>query len=171
MKTCVIWLTGLPAAGKSTIAAALAAELSKAGARPCVLDGDQFRRGLCSDLGFCQRDRSENIRRAGEVAKLLYHQGVICIAAFISPYRRDRQLAREMVPPGAFLEVFVNAPLSVCEKRDPKGNYAKARANVLKEFTGISAPYELPIKPELELATDKLSVAECMAMVIERMKG
>ena len=169
LKTCVIWLTGLPAAGKSTIAKALAEELSKIDQRPCVLDGDSIRRGLCADLGFSREDRRENVRRVGGAAKLLCEQGIISIVALISPYRSDRQLVREMIPPGHFIEVYVNAPLSVCEQRDPKGLYAKARANDLKEFTGISAPYESPHAPEIELLTDKITVAEAVAEILRRL--
>ena len=165
----MIWLTGLPAAGKSTIAKALAQEVSRLGERACVLDGDVIRRGLCADLGFSREDRRENIRRVGEMAKLCYHQGIICIAAFISPYRSDRQLVREMISPGGFLEVYVNAPLSVCEQRDPKGLYARARSNELKEFTGVSAPYEPPLAPEIELRTDQLTVAEAVARIVARL--
>jgi adenylyl-sulfate kinase len=131
-----------------------------------VLDGDNMRHGLGSDLGFSPRDRKENIRRAGEVAKLLADAGIICIAAFISPYRSDRELARTIVPAGKFFEVYLNAPLEVCEGRDRKGLYAKARAGTIKEFTGISAPYEAPLKPEVELRTDQLSVGESVAKIL-----
>ena len=120
----------------------------------------------CSDLGFSHADRKENIRRAGEVAKLFADAGIICITAFISPYRSDRDLARNIAPPGKFLEVYLNAPLKVCEQRDPKGLYAKARRGEIKEFTGISAPYEEPLKPELELRTDQNSVGECIAAIL-----
>lgn len=167
---CVIWLTGLSGSGKSTIAIELERELFLKGRQVYVLDGDNLRHGLCSDLGFSQQDRKENIRRAGEVARLFADAGVICITAFISPYRSDRDLARKIAPPGKFLEVFVNAPLKVCEKRDPKGLYAKARAGQIKEFTGITAPYEAPLKPEIELRTDRDSVGECVAMVMEQLR-
>jgi adenylyl-sulfate kinase len=131
-----------------------------------VLDGDNLRHGLCSDLGFSHADRKENIRRAGEVARLFADAGMICITAFISPYRSDRDLARGIAPPGKFLEVYLNAPLKVCEQRDPKGLYAKARLGEIKEFTGISAPYEIPLKPELELHTDQCSVGECISLIL-----
>ena len=164
---CVIWLTGLSGSGKSTIATELERELFNAGRQVYVLDGDKLRHGLCRDLAFSPEDRKENIRRAGEVAKLIVDAGVICITSFISPYRADRQLVREMMGENQFVEIYVNAPLEVCEKRDTKGLYARARANQIKEFTGISAPYEAPEKPELELHTDKITVAEAVAKVLE----
>lgn len=164
---CVIWLTGLSGAGKSTIAVELERELFNLGKQTYILDGDNIRHGLCKDLGFAPKDRTENIRRIGEVAKLLADAGVICITAFISPYRTDRDLVRNLMKPGEFFEVYVNAPLNVCEQRDPKGLYAKARANEIKEFTGISAPYEAPLKPELELWTDQFTVAESVAKIVE----
>jgi len=166
---CVVWLTGLSASGKSTIATELERALFTLGKHACVLDGDNMRHGLCSDLGFSPPDRKENIRRVGEVAKLFADAGVICITAFISPYRSDRELARAIAPAGKFIEVHVNAPLEVCEQRDLKGLYAKARSGQIKEFTGISAPYEPPLKPEIELRTDQLDVAECVAVILERL--
>jgi len=164
---CVLWLTGLSSAGKSTIATELERELFNLGRHAYVLDGDNIRHGLGSDLGFSPKDRTENIRRIGEVAKLFADAGVICITAFISPYREDRGLVRRILPRGRFIEVFVNAPLEVCEQRDPKGLYAKARAKEIKEFTGISAPYEAPLNPEIELRTDQLTIAECVTRVLE----
>lgn len=166
---CVIWLTGLSASGKSTIAVELERELFQRGLHTCMLDGDNVRHGLCSDLGFSPEARKENIRRIGEVAKLFADAGLICITAFISPYRSDRALARSISPGGKFYEVFVNAPLAVCEQRDPKGLYAKARGGHLKEFTGISAPYETPENPELELHTDQLTVQQCVAAIVEKL--
>jgi bifunctional enzyme CysN/CysC len=166
-KGCVIWLTGLSGAGKSTIATELERELFNMGKQSYVLDGDNIRHGLCSDLAFTPQDRKENIRRVGEVAKLLADAGLICITAFISPYRGDRELVREMLLDGQFIEVHVNAPLEVCEERDPKGLYAKARANEIREFTGISAPYEPPPHPEIELQTNELTVAESVSRVLE----
>jgi adenylyl-sulfate kinase len=163
---CVIWLTGLSASGKSTIATELERQLCVAGRFAYVLDGDNVRHGLCSDLGFSPEARKENIRRVGEVSKLFADAGMICITAFISPYRSDRELVRAIVPSGKFLEVFVNAPLAVCEQRDPKGLYAKARAGQIKEFTGVSSPYEAPLKPEIELRTHELSVDECVAKLM-----
>jgi bifunctional enzyme CysN/CysC len=163
----VVWLTGLSGSGKSTLATELERELFNLGKHAYVLDGDNVRHGLCSDLAFSPHDRKENIRRVGEVAKLFADAGVICITAFISPYREDRDLVRSMVLDGQFVEVYVNAPLDICEKRDPKGLYAKARANEIKEFTGISAPYEPPASPELELRTDQVTVGEAVAQVLD----
>jgi bifunctional enzyme CysN/CysC len=164
---CVLWLTGLSSAGKSTIATELERELFNLGRHAYVLDGDNIRHGLGADLGFSPKDRTENIRRIGEVAKLFADAGVICITAFISPYREDRNLVRKILPHGRFIEVYVNAPLEICEQRDPKGLYAKARAKEIKEFTGISAPYEAPVHPEIELRTDQMSVAECVTAILE----
>jgi len=165
---CVIWLTGLSASGKSTIATELECALFSQGRIAYVLDGDNTRHGLCADLGFSPADRRENIRRVREVVRLFADAGLICITAFISPYRADREEARRLVPRGKFIEVYLNPPLAVCEQRDLKGIYAKARAGEIKEFTGISAPYEPPLDPELELATDKLGVAECVSTILER---
>ena len=164
---CVLWLTGLSSAGKSTIATELERELFNQGRHAYVLDGDNIRHGLGSNLGFSPEDRAENIRRVGEVAQLFADAGVICITAFISPYRADRDMVRRILPAGGFVEVFVNAPLEVCEQRDPKGLYAKARAQEIKEFTGISAPYEAPLRPELELRTDRLTVNESVTRILE----
>jgi len=164
---CIVWLTGLSGSGKSSIATELERELFNLGKQAYVLDGDNIRHGLCSDLAFSPKDRSENIRRVGEVAKLFADAGFICITAFISPYRSDRELVRKMVLDGQFIEVFVNAPLEVCEERDPKGLYAKARSQEIKEFTGITAPYEIPAAAELELNTDQLSVSEAVAKILD----
>jgi len=166
----VVWLTGLSGAGKSTIAMELERELFDLGRQVYVLDGDNIRHGLGADLGFSPGDRVENIRRVGEVAKLFADAGLVCITAFISPYRHDREVVRRILPAGRFVEVFVNAPLEVCEQRDPKGLYARARANEIAEFTGVSAPYERPQHPELELNTDALSVAECVAKVLAHLE-
>ena len=163
----IVWLTGLSSSGKSTIATELERELFNMGRSVYVLDGDNIRHGLGSDLGFSPKDRTENIRRVGEVAKLFADAGVICITAFISPYRADRDMVRKIMPNGRFIEVFVNAPLEVCEQRDPKGLYAKARAKEIKEFTGISAPYEAPQHPEIELRTDQLTIPESVNRVLE----
>src|SRR5260221_4573060 len=163
----VLWLTGLSGSGKSTIATELERELFNLGRHAYLLDGDKMRHGLCSDLAFSPEDRKENIRRVGEVAKLFSDAGIICITAFISPYRADRELVRKMVEPGRFIEVFVNAPIEICEQRDPKGLYAKARANLIKEFTGVSAPYEAPLRPDIELPTDQLTVAESIAKILD----
>jgi adenylyl-sulfate kinase len=163
----VIWLTGLSGSGKSTISNELERELFNLGRHAYVLDGDKLRHGLCSDLAFSPKDRKENIRRVGEVARLFADAGIICITAFISPYRGDRDLVRQMLQTGQFVEVYVNAPIGVCEQRDPKGLYAKARANQIKEFTGVSAPYEAPERPEIELHTDQLSPAESVAKILD----
>lgn len=167
---CVVWLTGLSAAGKSTIATELERELFSQGKHAFVLDGDNIRHGLCSDLGFSPEDRKENIRRIGEVAKLFAEAGFVCITAFISPYRSDRDLARRIAPEGKFIEVFLNAPVEVCAQRDPKGLYAKARAGEIKDFTGVSAPYEPPLNPEMELRTDKMTLPECTTAILERLR-
>ena len=149
----MVWLTGLSGAGKSTLATAVEAALIRAGHAACVLDGDNLRHGLNADLGFSPEDRRENIRRAGEVAALFADAGLIVIAAFISPYRAGREAAREAIGAARFLEVFLDAPLAVCERRDPKGLYRRARAGEIAEFTGISAPYEPPEAPALTLDT------------------
>lgn len=164
---CIVWLTGLSGSGKSTIATELERELFVLGRQAYVLDGDNVRHGLCSDLAFTPHDRRENIRRVGEVAKLFVDSGQILITAFISPYKEDRDLVRSLVPPGQFIEVYVNAPIEVCERRDPKGLYAKARANEIKEFTGVSAPYEAPENPEVELRTDQLDVSASVNTLLE----
>ena len=167
----VIWLTGLSGAGKTTIATELERQLFHDGKHTYLLDGDILRRGLCSDLSFTADARQENIRRAGEVTALIADAGVIVIAAFISPFRADRERVRQCLPPGRFIEVFVNAPLAVCEQRDVKGLYAKARANQIKEFTGISAPYEAPEKPEIELRTDQMTASQAVARVIDYLRA
>jgi adenylyl-sulfate kinase len=166
---CIVWLTGLSASGKSTIATELERKLFALGRNVCVLDGDNVRHGLCSDLGFSPQNRKENIRRVSEVARLFAEAGLICITAFISPYRSDRELARAIAPRGKFIEVYLNVPLAVCEQRDPKGLYARARIGEIKDFTGISAPYEAPLQPEIELPTGRLSVAECVSTVLARL--
>jgi len=168
---CVVWLTGLSGSGKSTIASELERALFNRGQHTYVLDGDNVRHGLCADLAFSPKDRKENIRRLGEVAKLFADAGTICITAFISPYRSDRDLARSIAPEGRFVEVYLNAPLEVCEQRDPKGLYAKARAGQIKDFTGISAPYEAPLNPQITLHTDRLTVEECVAEILELLNG
>ena len=167
---CVIWLTGLSASGKSTIATELERTLFELGKHAYVLDGDNMRHGLCSDLGFSPEHRKENIRRVGEVAKLFADAGTICITAFISPYRSDRDLVRSIMPVGRFVEVFVNAPLELCAQRDPKGLYRKARAGEIKDFTGISAPYEPPTHPEMELLTGQFNVSACVGQVLSYLK-
>lgn len=162
---CVAWFTGLSGSGKSTVARAVEERLVAAGRLVYVLDGDNVRHGLCADLGFSDADRTENIRRIGHVAALLADAGAIVLTAFISPFRRDRAQVREVVGDDELLEIFVNAPLDVCESRDPKGLYKKARTGEIPEFTGISSPYEPPEKPALDLPTGELSLAECAASV------
>jgi len=167
---CVVWLTGLSGAGKSTIAFELERRLFQDGKIVYVLDGDKMRHGLCSDLAFSPEDRQENIRRVGEVAALIADTGLIVIAAFISPYRSDREMVRRMVPAGRFVEVHVHADLEVCEERDPKGLYAKARAGVIKDFTGISAPYEAPDAAEVVLNTGESTPDECVGAIVRRLE-
>lgn len=162
----VIWLTGLSGAGKTTIATELERRLFLERHHTYLLDGDILRRGLCSDLNFSAQSRTENIRRAGEVAALFADAGCIVIAAFISPLRADRERVRRVLPSGRFIEVFVNAPLAVCEKRDVKGLYVKARAGEIKDFTGISAPYEAPLQPEIELSTDQLTAEQSVEKIL-----
>lgn len=169
-KGAVIWLTGLSGAGKSTIATELERELFAMGLHTYVLDGDNIRHGLSANLGFSPEDRTENIRRVGEVAKLFADAGTLVITAFISPYRDDRRMVREMMKIGEFIEVHVDAPLAVCEERDPKGLYKKARAGQIEEFTGISAPYEAPQKAEITVHTDRQTPAECVAQIIDFLK-
>ena len=164
-KGAVLWFTGLSACGKSTIANAVDHKLHKLGKRTFVLDGDNIRMGLNKNLGFSAEDRSENIRRIGEVAKLFASAGTIALTAFISPYRADRDKVREILP-GEFIEVYVDASLETCEKRDPKGLYKKARAGEIKNFTGISDPYEAPEKPELVLDSNNKSIEELADEVI-----
>jgi len=171
----ILWLTGLSGCGKSTIATAVEAALIKDGVLAYVLDGDNIRHGLNKNLSFSPEDRTENIRRIGEVAKLFADAGLIAIASFISPYRADRAAVRSLVPPGQFIEIFIDAPLATCESRDPKGLYKKARAAVATghglQFTGIDAPYEAPIAPELHLRTDQMNVEECVAAVVEFLRA
>ena len=162
-RAVTLWLTGLSGSGKSTLARALERALVSRGVLAYVLDGDNVRGGLNADLGFAPEDRVENIRRIGEVAVLLNDAGVLVLTAFISPYRADRARARALFPPGAFVEVFVDAPLELCEQRDPKGLYRKARAGEIPEFTGVSAPYEPPDAPELRVATGARPLDACVA--------
>ncbi|MFA9557911.1 adenylyl-sulfate kinase [Evansella sp. AB-rgal1] len=169
-KSVVIWFTGLSGSGKSTLANAVERRLYDLGKRSYVLDGDNIRHGLNRDLGFSPDDRKENIRRIGEVSKLFVDGGSIVLTAFISPYKEDRQVVRELLQPDEFLEVFVKCSINECENRDPKGLYKKARNGEIKEFTGISAPYEEPSNPDLVVETDKLTIEECVEKVIEKLK-
>ena len=166
-KGCTIWMTGLSGSGKSTLAVALEKKLWDRGIRSYVLDGDNIRHGLNKDLGFSPKDRTENIRRIGEVAKLFTDAGVINVTAFISPYRADRDSVRALMAEGDFIEVLVDCPVEVCERRDVKGLYKKARAGEIPEFTGISAPYEAPLSPELTVHTDRHSEDECLVQLLE----
>ena len=168
---CIVWLTGLSGSGKSTIAIELERELFNQGKHAYVLDGDNVRHGLNSNLGFSPEDRVENIRRVSEVARLMADSGVVVVTAFISPYRVDRRRAREIALEGnaEFKEVFVEAPLEVCEARDPKHLYKKARAGQIREFTGIDAPYEPPEDPEIVVRTDRQSVEESIATILEQL--
>ncbi len=167
---CVIWMTGLSGSGKSTIAHALERELTDMGAHAIVLDGDNLRHGLNKDLGFTEADRVENVRRVAEVARLMTDAGLIVIAALISPYRRDREAAREIAAPGEFLEVFVDTPLDECEKRDPKGLYKRARRGDIPNFTGVGAPYEPPANPELRLDTVSADVTRLAGTIVEALR-
>ena len=165
-KAVTLWLTGLSASGKSTLAYALEHTLLTEGNKCVVLDGDCLRFGLNKDLGFSAEDRAENIRRVSELAKLLNNAGLIVISAFISPYRADRKLAREVIGDESFKEVFVNTSLANCEARDPKGLYVKARSGQIAEFTGISSPYEAPVNPVLTLDTALLSIEESLLKLL-----
>jgi len=166
-KSAVVWFTGLPSSGKSTIANAVEEKLFLRGCRTFVLDGDNVRHGLCSDLGFSAEDRKENIRRIGEVSKLFVEAGIIVLTAFISPFREDRDRVRKLVGNADFIEIFCDCPVDVCELRDPKGNYRKARNGVIKDFTGVSSPYEPPLGCELVLKTNVDSPDECAQQVID----
>lgn len=165
-KGVVLWFTGLSGSGKSTLAAAVERKLFEQSRLAYILDGDNIRYGLNKNLGFSPADRRENIRRIGEVARLFADAGVITLTAFISPYREDRKRVREMLGQGEFIEIYVRCPLAVCEERDVKGLYEKARQGAIKEFTGISAPYEEPLQPELLLDTNLEDVEACVARVL-----
>ncbi len=165
-KSFIIWFTGLSGSGKSTLSHKVEEKLFEMGVHTYVLDGDNIRMGLNRDLGFSEEDRRENIRRIGEVAKLFVDAGIVVLTAFISPYRRDRDFVRNLVEEGDFIEVYVKCPLEVCEKRDPKGLYKKARAGIIKNFTGIDDPYEEPLNPEIVVETDKMSIDECVNKII-----
>jgi adenylylsulfate kinase len=165
----VLWFTGLSGSGKSTVAGALEQELHKLGVSTYLLDGDNVRHGLCSDLGFSDADRKENIRRVGEVAGLMVDAGLVVLSAFISPHRAERQMVRERAGEGRFYEVFVDTPLAICETRDPKGLYKKARAGELKNFTGIDSAYEAPLQAEIHLDGEQL-VTNLVAQILDLLR-
>ncbi|MHB8257417.1 MAG: adenylyl-sulfate kinase [Acidiferrobacterales bacterium] len=164
-RSVVLWFTGLSGAGKSTLAHAVEEHLHQKGCRTFVFDGDNVRHGLCADLGFSAADRSENIRRIGQMAKLFVDAGVIALTAFISPFRADRQRVREIVGESDFLEIYCRCSLEECERRDVKGLYAKARAGVIREFTGVSSPYEEPLAPDLVIDTERQNLEEAVERV------
>ena len=168
-KSAILWFTGLSGSGKSTLANAVNVALFERGISTYVLDGDNIRHGLCKDLGFSDLDREENIRRIGEVAKLFLDAGVIVLTAFVSPFSVDREKARSLVAKGDFLEIFCAADLQACEKRDTKGLYAKARAGEIKDFTGISSPYEEPESPDLRIDTASSDLESCVQIVIQKL--
>ncbi|QKJ88429.1 Adenylyl-sulfate kinase [Paramixta manurensis] len=166
----VLWFTGLSGSGKSTVAGALEQALHQQGVNTYLLDGDNVRHGLCRDLGFSDADRKENIRRVGEVAKLMVDAGLVVLTAFISPHRAERQMVREMLGEGRFIEVFVDTPLDICEARDPKGLYKKARAGELANFTGIDAVYEAPTRPEIHLDGEQF-VTKLTVQLLDLLRG
>ncbi|MFL6561283.1 MAG: adenylyl-sulfate kinase [Bacillus sp. (in: firmicutes)] len=168
--SCVLWFTGLSGSGKSTIANAVSHELFRQGISEYVLDGDNIRHGLNKDLGFSDYDRTENIRRIGEVAKLFVDSGKVVTTAFISPFRSDREQVRALFEDGEFIEVFVQCPIEECERRDPKQLYAKARRGEIKDFTGIDSPYEAPQQPEITLHSDQVTVQEAVEQVFAYLK-
>jgi adenylylsulfate kinase len=169
-KSVILWFTGLSGAGKSTLAHAVEQVLFQQRCRTFVFDGDNVRHGLCSDLGFSQEDRVENIRRIGEMAKLFIESGTIALTAFISPYRTDRERVRALVAPGDFIEIYCQCSLEICEQRDVKGLYAKARQGDLPNFTGISSPYEAPENPELIIETGSQSLQDSITQVIDLLR-
>ena len=169
-KACVVWFTGLSGAGKSTIANIVERRLFALGRHTYLLDGDNVRHGLNKDLGFTDADRVENIRRIAEVARLMVDAGLIVLVSFISPFRAERRMARELLQPDEFFEVFVDTPLAVAESRDPKGLYKKARQGALKHFTGIDSPYEEPEQPEIRIKSDQLNPEQAAELILERLR-
>jgi len=167
----VLWFTGLSGSGKSTLAHAVEKKLYESGCHTFVLDGDNVRHGLSSNLSFSEDDRKENIRRIGEAAKLMTEAGIIALTAFISPFRVDREMVRNLFPHGEFVEIYCNAALEVCENRDVKGLYKKARAGEIKNYTGIDSPYEAPINPEISVATGSDELELCAEQVMETLKS
>jgi adenylylsulfate kinase len=170
-KSVVLWFTGLSGSGKSTLAHAVEEQLHRSGLNTFVLDGDNVRHGLCSDLGFSDADRKENIRRIGETAKLLVEAGIITLTAFISPFKTERAVARNLMPQGDFIEIHCFCPLGVCEQRDVKGLYKKARQGEINNFTGISSPYEEPQNPELRIDTSQLTLEQSVEQVISLLRA
>ena len=170
-RSVILWFTGLSGSGKSTLAHAVEQALFKRGCRTFVFDGDNVRHGLCADLGFSNEDRKENIRRIGEMSKLLMEAGVIALTAFISPFRADRAKVRSLVGNEDFIEIYCCAPLEVCERRDVKGLYAKARIGQIAEFTGISSPYEPPHNPEIIVDTANLTLESCVSQIVEHLQA
>ncbi|CAM3842109.1 adenylyl-sulfate kinase [Vibrio aquimaris] len=170
-KPVVVWFTGLSGAGKSTIAGALENALAELGYHTYLLDGDNVRHGLCSDLGFSEQDRRENIRRIGELAKLMADAGLIVLSAFISPYREERQLVKDLLPEGEFIEVYVNTSLQVCEQRDPKGLYKKACAGQIANFTGIDSDYQPPLAPDLDLQAGAKPIDRLMEECLQTLRS
>lgn len=170
-RSAILWFTGLSGAGKSTLAYAVEQRLHEVAVHTYVLDGDNVRHGLCGDLGFSDADRTENIRRVGEMAKLFVDAGTIVLTAFISPFGSDRDRVRSWVQPGDFLEIYCRCPVEVCEMRDVKGLYKKARAGGVKDFTGISSPYEEPLAAELVVDTAELKLEQCVEMVLGLLRG
>lgn len=168
-KPCIIWFTGLSASGKSTLANGIEVELFKRSCKTYLLDGDNVRHGLNKDLGFSEADRIENIRRIGEVSKLFVDSGLIVLTAFISPFKSDRQIAKSLVGYDEFIEVFVDTPIEICEQRDPKGLYKKARDGAIKNFTGIDSPYEAPEEPQIHIKTENKTVQECVDVVLHHL--
>jgi adenylyl-sulfate kinase len=169
-RSAVLWFTGLSGSGKSTIANALESRLNQAGRLSYLLDGDNVRLGLCSDLTFSEADRKENNRRVAHVARLLWDANVLTLVSFISPFRHERETARELIGPD-FIEIFVDTPIAECEKRDPKGLYVKARKGEIAQFTGITSPYEPPVDPEITLHSDRESVAESVDIIMGLLKA
>ena len=169
-KPFILWFTGLSASGKSTLANAIEVILYEMGHKTYLLDGDNIRLGLNRDLGFSKEDRVENIRRIGEVAKLLTDSGMIVLSAFISPFTSDRNIVRKLVFPDAFIEIFVDVPLEICEQRDPKELYKKAREGKIKEFTGLDSPYEKPVNPEIHIENSTIMIEEAVTIILEYLK-
>ena len=169
-KPCILWFTGLSGSGKSTVANAVENLLFGMNKHTYLLDGDNVRQGLNKGLGFSEADRVENIRRVGEVANLFSDAGLIVVTAFISPFEKDREMVRSMAMQGQFVEVFIDAPIEVCEQRDPKGLYKKARTGEIKDFTGIDSPYDVPVNPEIHVVNDGISIEEAASRVVSYLK-